>query len=127
MGPEESLSEKAKVVRAGRYDLLAPDLLWAELASILWKQHRRRELERDVAEAMLDELQAAPIEISAHERLLPAALRLAMDLGCTPYDCLYVALALEAHAPLVTDDRRLHRVIAASSLAGASVPVEDVP
>ncbi len=50
-----------------------------------------------------------------------------MDLGCTPYDCLYVALALEAHAPLVTDDRRLHRVIAASSLAGASVLVEDVP
>ncbi len=67
------------------------------------------------------------IETSSHERLLPAASRLAMDLGCTPYDRLYVGLALEAQALLVTDDRRLHLVISKSSLAGTSVPLEDVP
>jgi predicted nucleic acid-binding protein len=42
--------------------------------------------------------------------LLPAAARLAVELGHPVYDCVYLALAALHAVPLATADKRLQQV-----------------
>ncbi|MCK6369926.1 MAG: hypothetical protein L6Q83_01160, partial [Gammaproteobacteria bacterium] len=77
----------------GRARLIAPDLLVAECANILWKKVRRRELTRDEALLAGRLLQGADIELVPMRPLLAAALRLALELDHPAYDCAYLALA----------------------------------
>jgi predicted nucleic acid-binding protein len=89
--------------------LLAPDLLVAECANILWKKVQRNELSR--AEALLAGriLQTADIELAPMRSLLEAATKLAVDIAHPAYDCLYIALAFATDCPFVTADERLVR------------------
>ena len=98
-------------VQAGRLSLLAPDLLPVEIASSLWKRVRREGLLP--AEAMAQysrfmELCPPLVRISS---LTEQAFALAVQLNHPIYDCLYLALALEAACDLVTADEKLHRTL----------------
>jgi predicted nucleic acid-binding protein len=53
------------------------------------------------------------------------ALRLALLLAHPIYDCLYLALALQTHTPLVTADRRFVAAIGAHERLAASVILVD--
>lgn len=106
----EATSEAASRLR-GR-DLLAPDLLFSEVANALWKKIGRGELTIEEAEAVAHLLAAAPLVIRSVRELLPRAVRLAAELDHPAYDCIYLALAEAAGGTLVTDDRRLARVVA---------------
>ena len=44
------------------YELLAPDLLWAELGNVLWKKHRRGELDQRTATRLLGDFSRLPID-----------------------------------------------------------------
>lgn len=48
----------------GTLDLLAPDLLYAEIGNILWKKQRTQGLPANVAEAILQQFRAIPFEIT---------------------------------------------------------------
>ena len=76
---------------------------------------------------MLVEIQRLPVMTFAHWPLLPAALDLAISLGQTVYDCLYLALAETRNTVMVTADRRFHDVVGGSVWADRSVWIEDVP
>ena len=106
--PEE-LSADARGLLAAEYELLAPDLLWAELGNALWKKHRRRELDQRTATRLLRDFSRVPIEFYATERWAEPALELAVRQGVTVYDGLYLALAAGHGCRLVTADRRLHQ------------------
>jgi|SRR3972149_5142522 len=114
--PEEH-SEAALRLISRRYQLIAPDLLAAEFGNLTWNRIRRRELtDEDGALLILDFLRL-PVTLISSSPLLPSALDLALDTGSTVYDCLYLALALNRDAVLITADERFVNTLADSLLA----------
>jgi predicted nucleic acid-binding protein len=109
---DEEPAEETEASRAivGRYDVAAPALFDFELASILWVKCRRGVLTPDEADAIALTLQAAPVRRIDGHGLWLRALSLAQEVGHSPYDCAYVAAALEIGADaVVTADRRFVR------------------
>ncbi len=104
--PEE-LSVEARQLLTMEYELLAPDLLWAELGNVLWKRHRRGELDQRTATQLVRDFSRIPIEFHASQRWNEAALEVAMQHDLTVYDGLYLVLAAGNDCRLVTADRRL--------------------
>lgn len=123
----EAHTEVARRIVRRRWPLLAPDLLWAELGSVVWARHRRREFGPEDARSTLAELRALPIRTYAVGPLLPAALDIAMRLRHSLYDCLYLALAAAEDCPAITADRRFHGAVARSAWADRIVWIEDAP
>lgn len=101
--------------------LLAPELIHVEVASALWRMARTGRLsEADAADA-LALFQRLPLRRRTGDAALaPRALRLARLLDHPVCDCLYLALAMEAAAPVVTADRRF---AAAAARDAASAPL----
>jgi predicted nucleic acid-binding protein len=104
--PEE-LSIEARRLLIATYELVAPDLLWAEMGNVLRKKHRRGEIDEDTAVRLLRDFSRIPIQFHAAERWAEAALELGIRHGVTVYDALYLALAAGNECRLVTADRRL--------------------
>jgi predicted nucleic acid-binding protein len=88
---EEPGTPEALLLR--RHRLLAPDLLVAECANILWKKVRRKDLDEDVAMVAARLLANASVEMEPMRGLLEPATRLAILLDHPAYDCRYLALA----------------------------------
>jgi predicted nucleic acid-binding protein len=89
--------------------LIAPDLLAAECANILWKKAQRKELSKDEALLAARLLQVADIELLPSRGLLEAAARIAIECEHPAYDWLYLALAVEHDCPFVTADSGFKR------------------
>jgi predicted nucleic acid-binding protein len=104
---EDGTSEALQLRRRAR--LIAPELLVAECANILWKKVQRDELSRDEAFLAARLLQAAEIEFPPTRSLLETATRLAVELKHPAYDCLYLALAAERECRFVTADESFVR------------------
>ena len=96
-----ALRQKAK--------LIAPELLIAECANILWKKVQRGELLKDEALLAARLLQGAEIELLPTRFLFEAATRMSIEIDHPAYDCLYLALVLEKKCQFVTADERLLR------------------
>jgi predicted nucleic acid-binding protein len=94
---------------AGERELYAPDLIVPEFVNVLWKRVRRRECTRDSADEVLALWAVDCPQLVASSLLSAQALELANALDQSVYDCLYLALAFELDAPLVTADRQLAR------------------
>jgi predicted nucleic acid-binding protein len=104
---EDGTSEALGLRR--RAKLVAPELLAAECANILWRKVQRDELSRDEAFLAARLIQAADIEFLPARHLLEAATRIAVELDHPAYDCVYLALAVERDCRFVTADERLVR------------------
>lgn len=107
---EEGTAEALALRRQAR--LIAPDLLVAECANILWKKVRRNELSAEEAGLAARLLQTAEIEFRPARPLLEEATRLAIALDHPAYDCLYLALAESEDSLFVTADSKLVRKLA---------------
>lgn len=94
----------------GRRDLIAPDLIDLELASVLWKRVRGRECSEEFAREVLELWDTDRPRLVGSRWLVGRALELGLRLGHPVYDCLYLAAAIEYGAALATADRRLERV-----------------
>ena len=105
---EEDGTAEALTLRR-RAKLIAPELLTAECANILWKKVQRNELSKDEALLAARLLQAADIEFLPTHSLLEAAMQIAIELNHAAYDCLYLALATERECRFVTADERFVR------------------
>jgi predicted nucleic acid-binding protein len=105
-------------------ELLAPDLLWPEVANILWKKQARGEMDAATAAAAARWLRQVPLRVYGSAGLMDDALALAIRLQHPAYDAFYLALACRAGCPLITADRRLFercRRADAADLAGVVV------
>lgn len=107
----EILSDKAEEVMArvadGELLLLAPDLLYPETGSILWKKHRLHELTRGEVDEIVDAISALPIKIEASRTVMPLAFAIAIHSGITVYDAMSVTVARIYETKLITADRKL--------------------
>lgn len=99
--------ERALLLRSSGLDLIAPELVIAEVGNALWKRFHRKMLSEGEVRALM------PLLHRPFDRLLPLtelmvkASDLAIDLDHPIYDCFYLALASREAAPLVTADKRL--------------------
>lgn len=109
---EEAGTPQALAIRH-RWTLIAPELLSAECANILWKKVRRDELSRQEALFAARLLQAAEIELLPTRSLLEPATRIAIELDHPAYECLYLALAVARDCRFVTADQRFLRKLGA--------------
>jgi predicted nucleic acid-binding protein len=96
-----ALRQKAK--------LIAPELLVAECANILWKKVKREELLKQESLLAARLLQGAEIELLPMRFLFEAATRMSIEIDHPAYDCLYLALAVEKECPFVTANERFLR------------------
>lgn len=111
----EPFSEQARLVREmvlqGEDQFIAPDLLWAEFGNVMWRAVRRGRLTAEEAKLGVDTFaKMAILNVLSHP-LIPMALDLAISSNCTLYDCLYVTLAMESSAQLITADEQLFQTL----------------
>ncbi len=96
------------------FDRHAPDLLHAELGSVLLKKVRRREIKVDECRGHLGRLSAVPLISHEALPLRQVALEIGLQIGSSFYDGLFLALALQLGGRLVTADNNLYRKIQGS-------------
>jgi predicted nucleic acid-binding protein len=95
----------------GEFRILVPDLFWAEVGNALWNAVRRGRITQSVGEGAVAELLRYKFATVGSLPLLEPAFDMATKFGRTVYDCLYVALAVESGAELITADERLTHVL----------------
>lgn len=113
--PEEH-SEAARSLLLSPSRLHAADLIHAEVASVIWKRHRRGEIDAGEAADLLADVLALPLEITPLEQLASDALALAIRSDRTVYDCLYLALAVRQKTVMVSGDQRLVNALSSGPL-----------
>ena len=97
--------------------LIVPELLDAEVMSVLRRYILRGEIDEAQALTALDGLAALPVERISHRPLIPIAWRYYHNVST--YDALYVAVAQVYGATILTCDGHLSR--APASVLGVTV------
>jgi predicted nucleic acid-binding protein len=121
--PEPHSLQALRLLEGGR-ELLAPDLIWAELGNVLWKRWRQGELADENALTILRDLRKVPLLIHPAEEIAEVAWSFASQFQRSFYDSLYLALASSQFCSMVTADRRLWNAV--SSAIPFLVWVEDL-
>jgi predicted nucleic acid-binding protein len=115
--PEDGHAEAVRIqerFQDEEIDLIAPYLVIAEVANVLWKRERRGDLDSRAARRCFQELlRNCPILMDSAP-VSAAALALALAHNRSVYDCLYLAWALEQRCDLVTADERFLNVVGAA-------------
>lgn len=106
---ESAHSEAAVKLLERDEELIAPDLVVAEVANAAWKLARAGHIEGEHGRQIVDSIAQAFSRLISSEELASRAYDLAARLEHPVYDCLYLALTVKERARLVTADRRLQR------------------
>ncbi|MBN1942444.1 MAG: type II toxin-antitoxin system VapC family toxin [Phycisphaerae bacterium] len=112
----EDVSAGARRLLSSGCELHAPDLVYAEVANVIWKRQNRREIDDAEARELLSDVLRLPLRITPGDSLAEAALTLAMRADRSVYDCLYLALAVQRKSVMVTGDKRLVNALAETPL-----------
>ncbi|MEO4000770.1 type II toxin-antitoxin system VapC family toxin [Mesorhizobium sp. CAU 1732] len=107
--PEADSSNAEALV--GSYRLIAPQLIYAECANIVWKMMRRGELSGGEAMRATTVIDDFAVQTASMRELVPLSVDLSVRLDHAVYDCFYIALAQLEECRLITADARLHRKV----------------
>lgn len=119
--PEEWRDKALALLAAvgeSRATLLAPSTVQPELFNALWQQHRRGKLSREEVGEHWGDFSVTSVDLYAPEDLMPRAAQMALETSVIIYDALFLALAEDAEARLVTADDRLLKALEGTSYAG---------
>ena len=105
----EPHSREARQLLGPRIVLHAPDFILTEVANVIWKKARRKEIPS--AQPYIEELANIPdaVVLQPSADLVVRATDLAVQIDHPVYDCVYLACTEAESAPLVTADERLAR------------------
>jgi len=106
-------SDAARRLLAYRHDYVAPDLLSAETANTIWKKVRRGELSPGNGERLVRDVDRVAVETVPCRALAAEACALAIAVGHTVYDAMYLALAVRLDTRMITADESLAGALAA--------------
>jgi predicted nucleic acid-binding protein len=104
--PEVHADAARRLLRTS-YQYVAPDLLFPEVGSAVWKRVRRGEMASADGRRMMNDLSGVAVETIATRELIADAWAIANASGHTVYDSTYLALAVRLDTQLVTADKRL--------------------
>lgn len=121
--PEEH-SDDARRLLAGPHDLVSPPLISLEIANVLLKRVRRKELTAARATTALDRIERW-LRVVGVEDTWSAVFKLAERHHISAYDAVYVALAVQLNARLFTADSRLVNAVA-PALPAVAMFIADV-
>ncbi len=125
---DEPLSDDATRLLDASHILHVPDFFLLEIDSVLCKKMRRGEISRGEAQEVRSSIAIFPLQKHPFQLLMDAAFELAAQTRCSPYDCVYLILAIILGAQMVTADRRFYERIYNSRLAAENLRwVEDLP
>lgn len=113
---EEPDASAARALFWETEEFAVPDLLFLEIASILSKKVRNRELTREEARRISELIVDGPFDIYNDRELTGEALRISLEHQITPYDACYVALAMKLKTDCATADRKLFRKLQNTAL-----------
>jgi predicted nucleic acid-binding protein len=102
---EPSAEKVAHLLSEGR--IIAPSLLWFEVASICLKKIRGHPSKKALIIEAFNNARRLDIEIVEVDHL--EAIKLALDKGLTTYDASYLWLAREVRAELITLDDTMRK------------------
>lgn len=103
----EDGSEQARQLVGSGMILIAPDLIFLEIASVAIKRLKRGETSRQQGADAVGTLPDLLDEVIASSQLADRAFALAADHGFSAYDAAYLALAEQRGLRLATADIRL--------------------
>ena len=103
---QEQGSVDARALGNGAEELIAPELVIAEVGNALWKKCRLDVLSRAQAARGIRQLPLAFHHLYSDATLSERALEIALAAQHPIYDCFYIALAQRENAPLITADER---------------------
>lgn len=99
--------------QGGRFTLVAPSLILAEVANALWKKVRRHELYRQHAARLFGEFLRLGLPVVPADGLVFHALGFSLRYDHPVHDCIYMALAAREQCALLTADESLSRKFSA--------------
>jgi predicted nucleic acid-binding protein len=114
--PEHGTAQAQELLAASA-DVVAPELVLAEVGNALWKAHRRGWQPADDVATAIRDLRSSFTQLLRLDPLVERASEIARKLDHPIYDCFYLACAEHVGEPLVTADQRLIGVSARSEFA----------
>ncbi len=114
-------SDQARTLLSATHHYLSPDLLFPEVGNAIWKKVRRGELTAWEGQRLAADIATVAVETVPTRGLMIDAHALAIAIGLTVYDAMYLALAVRLETALITADDRLVRTVAAHPLTAAHV------
>jgi len=112
----EADSDKAEALliqwKQGDFDLLAPEIVLAEIGSMIWKKSLRGLMPPDAALEVYEKFMRVSLPLAPIHDLAGPALKLALQYRHSVYDGLYVALAQMTGWRLITADEKLYNMLA---------------
>jgi predicted nucleic acid-binding protein len=106
-----SYSDAARTAVARASSLIAPDLIFHEMANLLWRLTTTGTIDSRLAYRVLDEVPTLLSDCIPGRDLLPESFDLAVTLAHPAYDCFFVRTAVCHDALLLTADRRLAKAL----------------
>ena len=94
-------------LRVKEIGLIVPDLFYVEMSNICWQRCRRRMINHNQADSILEEIMSVPFEGYSDKEFADVAFENAVRFGISVYDGVYIALAEACVVPLVTADEKL--------------------
>ena len=121
----EQYSDAADRLLEGQHELYAPRLMASEVGSALRRKVRMGELERSRAGVLAASVSEMAVRWAEDEDVCSDAVRLALGLDRSVYDCVYLALAHRLGATLVTADERFANALAETEHGGSILTLGD--
>ena len=95
-----------------KYSLLAPSLIFPEVANVLWKKVRSKEITGEESREIFSAFQRFDLQIFPSEDIIDEAWSIAFTCDRTIHDSIYLALAIGTESAFVTADHKFYRALA---------------
>jgi predicted nucleic acid-binding protein len=123
---EEDRSAVARTLLADDCERFAPEHLFTESLSIVIKKYLQGLATADELPGHVAGIKRLPVQTTPDMSVAAQAIQLAVLMQHSVYDCLYVAVALEQNAPLVTADRALYEAVRDVGLGDHVIWLDDL-
>ena len=121
---DEPQADAANRLLDPRFELHVPRLMAIEVANALRRKVERGEVEASEVTARIAFVHEAPLYWADDETIASDALRIALAISHSIYDCVYLALAHHLGARVVTADMKFMRRVAPTAHGGAVVALD---